>query len=324
MKSADKFFLSLALTILIAGFAGCSKSDEEKASAPLEKSEAPDKSGVIIDAATQERLGLKIATPAVLAWQPKIKCSGRVLVPAMLAAAVADLESARATMEVSSNEYARQKFLMAQNNASVRALETSRAAATRDELLFDATSAKFAMSWGTRLATGNNDELKPLIKSEMVLVQIDLPSGEAPKFTPRTAWITVSGDESVSAVPEFFDICVGVEASTQTQGFLYLAKDSRLRPGMAIVAELEDDSQSTNGVVVPDNAVLRHEGAGWVYVQTETNQFARTKIPLDRPTDHGWFVSENLSATNKIVVIGAQIILSAELSGGGFNTGERD
>jgi hypothetical protein len=50
----------------------------------------------------------------------------------------------------------------------------------------------------------------------------------------------------------------------------------------------------------------------------------RVEIPLDRLTDSGWFVSEYLSATNRIVVTGAQTVLSAELSGGGFNTGERD
>jgi hypothetical protein len=49
------------------------------------------------------------------------------------------------------------------------------------------------------------------------------------------------------------------------------------------------------------------------------------KFPLDRLTDNGWFVGgENLSATNRVVVTGAQTVLSAELSGGGFNTGQRD
>jgi hypothetical protein len=50
----------------------------------------------------------------------------------------------------------------------------------------------------------------------------------------------------------------------------------------------------------------------------------RKEISLDRLTDNGWFVSENLSATNRVVVTGAQTVLSAELSGGGFNTGQRD
>ena len=81
---------------------------------------------------------------------------------------------------------------------------------------------------------------------------------------------------------------------------------------------------AVSGVTVPASAVLRHEGAGWVYVQTETNQFVRTEVALDRSLNGGWFVSESLSATNRIVVVGAQSVLSAELSGGGFSTGQRD
>ena len=82
--------------------------------------------------------------------------------------------------------------------------------------------------------------------------------------------------------------------------------------------------EPVSGVTVPVGAVLRHQGAGWVYVQTAANQFRRVKIPLDRLTDTGWFVSENLSVTNRIVVGGAQTVLSAELSAGGFSTGQRD
>jgi len=59
-------------------------------------------------------------------------------------------------------------------------------------------------------------------------------------------------------------------------------------------------------------------------VQSESNQFVRVEIPLDRLTAGGWFVAGNLSATNRIVVTGAQTVLSAELSGSGFNTGQRD
>ncbi len=77
-------------------------------------------------------------------------------------------------------------------------------------------------------------------------------------------------------------------------------------------------------MIVPASAVLRHEGKAWVYVQTQTNQFLRTEITLDRLTDDGWFVAEQLSATNRIIVAGAQLVLSSELSGGGFNMGERD
>ena len=41
--------------------------------------------------------------------------------------------------------------------------------------------------------------------------------------------------------------------------------------------------------------------------------FTRTKIPLDRPTDAGWFVTGTLKPDDYIVVTGAQTLLSEEL-----------
>ena len=110
-------------------------------------------------------------------------------------------------------------------------------------------------------------------------------------------------------------------------GILFSAAQSsanRLTPGEAVTALIKTAGNPVRGVVVPASAVLQHEGRGWVYVQTEPNQFVRTEIPLDRWMDNGWFVAENLSVTNHVIVTGAQAVLSAELSAGGFNTGQRD
>ena len=91
-----------------------------------------------------------------------------------------------------------------------------------------------------------------------------------------------------------------------------------------MTARLPLPGESVAGLQVPAAAVLRYEGLAWVYVQTDTNQFVRAEIPLDRPLGTGWFVAGPLSATNRLVVTGAQSLLSAELSSGGFTTGERD
>jgi len=47
-------------------------------------------------------------------------------------------------------------------------------------------------------------------------------------------------------------------------------------------------------------------------------------MQLDRQMNGGWFTAENLTPTNRIITSGAQTVLSAELSGGAFTTGERD
>ena len=97
----------------------------------------------------------------------------------------------------------------------------------------------------------------------------------------------------------------------------------QLTPGESVTAFIKSSDAPIRGVTIPARAILRHEGKGWVYLQTGTNVFTRHEIPLERATDGGFFSAE-LSATNRVVVTGAQTVLSAELSGGGFNAGQRD
>jgi hypothetical protein len=68
------------------------------------------------------------------------------------------------------------------------------------------------------------------------------------------------------------------------------------------------------GVIIPRDAVVRLEGSGWVYQMNKGGEsFTRRKIPLDRATDAGWFVTGSLKTDDYIVVTGAQTLLSEEL-----------
>ena len=69
-------------------------------------------------------------------------------------------------------------------------------------------------------------------------------------------------------------------------------------------------------MIVPRAAVVRMEGSGWVYVlQGNAEDFVRVAVPLDRPAGDGWFVTNGVTASNYVVVTGAQMLLSEELKG---------
>jgi DNA-binding FadR family transcriptional regulator len=68
---------------------------------------------------------------------------------------------------------------------------------------------------------------------------------------------------------------------------------------------------------VPREALLRHEAKVFVTLQTGDDTFVRRQIELDRPMDAGWFVRGGLKAQDKVVVVGAQQLLSEELKGQG-------
>jgi hypothetical protein len=66
---------------------------------------------------------------------------------------------------------------------------------------------------------------------------------------------------------------------------------------------------------VPHNAVLRFNGATWIYLQTGGDKFQREEVALETPVEGGWFVREGLKPQQKVVTVGAQQLLSEELKG---------
>ncbi len=71
------------------------------------------------------------------------------------------------------------------------------------------------------------------------------------------------------------------------------------------------------GVNVPRDAVVRFNGATWVYQQAEDGTLQRVEVALQHPMADGWFVRGPLKPQDKVVTRGAQQLLSQELKGPG-------
>jgi len=308
----------------VVALAGCSKFDDEQPARAAVKAGAPRKPGVTLEAETQERMGLKMETPTPARWEMGIRATGRVANPLTFMAAATDYETARTAAGASQAELERTQKLAAQENASPRTLEAAQAAAAREALALQAARAKFAADWGWQLAGQTNLTAfaSQLQADELSIVKVFLPVGIFPNPLPAAATIYVFGNDTNAITADLADN-LNIDPATQVQTLLFSVKQ-KLPPEISVAAHLQTAGGAISGVVVPESAILRYEGCGWVYVQAETNRGGGGGMPLDRLTDNGWFVTEKLSATNRIVVTGAQSVLSAELSGGGFSTGERD
>ena len=62
----------------------------------------------------------------------------------------------------------------------------------------------------------------------------------------------------------------------------------------------------------PRAAVVRSEGRAWVYVQLGEPRFRRQVVNLDAPTPGGWFAASGVGPGDRVVVDGAQTLLSEE------------
>lgn len=278
--------------------------------------EANGKVVINIDDETQGNIGLKVAHPEAVQLGPESKGNGRVLDPAPLVALLTELASAQAAYTVSSNEFIRLKTLAEQGNASARALQTAEAAALRDQLAVQSAKDRLALAWGKVLE--NRSDVPAYIQSltslSEVLVRIDLPAGETLKSAPVGARIITLSGSSVEA--GFISPAANVDPQTQGEGFIFLVKPNaaRLLPGAAVTGYIKASGELVAGVIIPREAVIRTENAGWIYVlQGNAEDFTRTKIPLERATEAGWFITNGVTAEQYVLVTGAQMLLSEEL-----------
>ena len=292
-----------------------------------------------LDSETQLKLGLKIAlleetsmrenltVPAVV-----ISVQDLVTLRASYVEAQSRLEKARADAEVKRKEYDRLSALYVDDqNASQKALQAAEGAARVAAAEVRAASAELDLqgpavreSWGNvvgKWVTVGGAALNRLLAMQELLVQITLPAGHA--AAPQTVSLEMPGE--VFAPAHLISQFPRVDPRLQGTSFLYeLPAHRGLAPGMNLVAHLSI-GRIQQGVIVPQAAVVWSEGKAWVYEQTGPNRFTRRAVITDTPASKGFFVARGLSSGDKIVVRGAQLLLSEEFrpkvpAGGGEDT----
>ncbi len=106
-----------------------------------------------------------------------------------------------------------------------------------------------------------------------------------------------------------------INQQMQGQTFLLLiaTQDFPVRPGTALSARLPTSGKSEQGVMVPRAAVVRFAGKEWIYCELAGNRFVRREIVSAQVVAEGYFVTGNLAPGTRIIVLGAETLLSEEL-----------
>lgn len=337
----NRFCFSIAIVGAVLLVPGCSRSDDE-APIPLAGPAAEPESRlqhganrdilVRLDAETQRIMGLRVAPlePAELA--PELKAFGQVLDAAPLAELVVELGRAQLEFDARHAELERMKVLKQQNNASIKAFQAAENAYQQSQTAAAAVRLKIRNGWGEKLVemTGPmvvpvgsqrklDSSLSDLVDGRKVLVQVELTAEEHLDQQPDSARLVPLSDDTVPVQAEYFDTTRTADPHTRSRGLLFLVETTRPRlvPGMALSAFVKTDGAAMAGVLLPRSAVVRFNGATWVYLQTGSDTFVRQEVTLDRPLERGWFVRGSLSADSKVVMTGAQQLLSEELKGRG-------
>ncbi len=328
MKSLwKKLIACLVAAILIAAlvFAYIQTSKERAAEAAGEQAITSESSvrrdtngntSVNLDTNTQKLIGLQTTVLMAATRKQEVEGYGRALDPAPLVGLLGEIESLRAALEASNKDYQRVKALFAQDqNASAKALETAEATMKHDQIALDTSKAQLMTAWGEAIAGRPDlpDFVQSLSKLKTVLVRLDLPSGEALPEAPSGARLIVPGQmQPVEA--GYLGRALTTDPQTQGNGFLFIATNTSawLSPGLAFTGFLSVAGEPVQGVIVPENAVVRSDKRAWIYAQTGETNFTRREIRPNYPVASGWFVTNGVSPNDRVVVTGAQTLLSEE------------
>ena len=254
------------------------------------------------------------ATGVVVQLQPLITLKTSFNTP------TTDLIRARGNARASSAEYARLRRLnLNGNNASAKAVEAARATAEGDAALVE--NAREALSvlkattllhWGPVVAhwvENDTSQWNALLMQRMFLLQVTGTTGGS-LSTPRRA--TVRLPDGAHTTAHFVSVLPQLDPRLQTPSLLYsLTPHPGLVPGVNLSVFLPSGKEQT-GVVIPRSAVVWTQGSAWCYVEDSIGRFVRTEVATIDPNSQGWFVTRGITPGARVVVAGAQTLLSEE------------
>jgi hypothetical protein len=286
---------------------------------------------ITLDAETQKRIGLQIAELKPAQYAPEVAGYARIQDSSWIGTTITELQAAQIALDAARQEFERLKTLREQNNASEKALQTAQTAVAREQNNSRSILIKVQAAWGRKLADliatyasatrgtnspANADPLPmQLFGLERLLVRADFP--------PSAAALRPEGDVkfftlAANAAPvagTFFDYAPMADPLTQTRGIFYLIDNAsrQFAPGMSLKVAAPTSEAARSGVLVPRDAILRAEGADWVYRRIAPDKFTRREIKPDQMSGPGWFVIEGLKPGDTVVTGAAQELLSEEL-----------
>jgi hypothetical protein len=301
---------------------------ERPVKAPLRVSTQDGESVVTLDQATQKKSGLRVAPLKTVTHQEELRAYGMVMDLQGLvdsrnsfATAKAQVEKAQASLEASRKEYERVMVLHENRNISDKVFQAAEAAWRSDEAgaraaetTLNVLEGTVRQRWGAVLARWLFDaskEFDRLMQRQDILLQVTLPPTPHLSSAPRQA--RVQAPEGKVASATLVSPSPSTDPRIQGMSFFYLAQArTDLLPGMNVLAHLPNGSQ-VQGVIVPAAAVVWWQGKPWIYTQKGSDRFVRREIPTETPVENGWFAAKGLSPNDRVVVSGAQLLLSEEL-----------
>ncbi|HET9701547.1 MAG TPA: hypothetical protein VFP70_11550, partial [Burkholderiales bacterium] len=209
-------------------------------------------------------------------------------------------------------------------NASERALHAAEAERRAAEARLAGAEAALAaarealrLEWGDTLerwAETGTPELARLLDGAEALLLVTLRLADSAPRPMQVLEFSPAGSREKPRRAQPLSAATRADPGLPGATWLYRAPAAGLRAGMRITGRLPTGQDAEDGVLVPAAAVVWHAGKAWVYVQEAADRFERRAIEAATAVGADWFET-GLEAGERVVVSGAQLLLSEEFRG---------
>lgn len=171
-------------------------------------------------------------------------------------------------------------------------------------------------TWGATIAHWLENEdssyFKSLASQETRLTRFAVPQQNKKEAILSGIEIAPAGSPSDTVFAEYVSEAPNVDLGSGMVNIYFLVK-AEFPTGTRLVGSMPTDMNIAQGVFVPNRATVWHSGKPWIYKQLGGDVFSRVEIDARVDLGEGWFEPEALKSGDRVVVSGAQLLLSEEL-----------
>ena len=270
-----------------------------------------------LDARELARTGVRVAELTALQASAQRTGFARALDVGALAAIDAEVKAAEATAAASRAEAGRLATLASQDqSASQRSVEAARALAQSDNARAQLAARRVGLEFGPGLRRLGRGGVSALVgdvaAGRAALVRIDIAG-----VTLQPGNIVRIGESDNALSVRVLGPAASADMKLQSAGVLAVVRGiaaQGLLAGRVLPASADGGALQT-GVLVPRDAIVRYQGALWIYVQKPDQAFDRVELIDALAIADGWFVSSGLAPGTRVAIAGAGSLMAIERGG---------
>ncbi len=270
-----------------------------------------------LDGKTQSRLQIRVSPVQAAHSANAVSAFATVVDPTPFLTLLSDLTTAQSAYAASQAEATRTQTLAKDATVSAKAAEAAVAQACADQAKVTLLRQRLGLEWGGWAFDASDAVLRQmgtdLTTGRAALVRIDTPSGNGLKGA-KTATLDLNAVGQVQA--RVLGVARTADARLQSPGLMTLvtgASAAYLSNGLTLKASLYSGA-GTDGLLIPNAALLRQGGHVYAWVKTGSQTFARRDVAQVRVMPDGLIVNSGFSAGDQVVVQGASALLTAATS----------